>query len=85
MTEVWAVTLETGLRLLYAEQGDRAGPVFVLLPGPIDSWLSYEPVLERLPPSISGRRRVPIAGTATPTSRRSATEWRTSPPTSCPC
>ena len=52
MTEVSTVTLETGLTLSYAEQGDRRDPVLVLLPGPTDSWRSYEPVLERLPPSI---------------------------------
>jgi non-heme chloroperoxidase len=51
-TEVSAVTLESGLTLSYAEQGDRAGPPLVLLPGPTDSWRSYEEVLERLPPSI---------------------------------
>lgn len=52
MTEVSTVTLDTGLTLSYAEQGDRAGPVVVLLPGPTDSWRSYQPVFERLPPSI---------------------------------
>ena len=52
MREVSAVTLENGLTLSYAEQGDRAGPVLVLLPGPTDSWRSYEPVLERLPRSL---------------------------------
>lgn len=52
MAEVSTVTVEGGLTLSYAEQGDRAGPVIVLLPGPTDSWRSYEPVLEQLPPSI---------------------------------
>ena len=52
MTEVSAVRLTTGVTLSYAERGGRAGPALVLLPGPTDSWLSYEPVLERLPPSI---------------------------------
>lgn len=48
------MTVEGGLTLSYAALGlgDRAGPVLVLLPGPTDSWRSYEPVLERLPPSI---------------------------------
>ncbi len=46
------VTLSGGLTLSYAEQGDRSGPVLVLLPGPTDSWLSYEPVLEAISPSI---------------------------------
>ncbi len=36
----------------YAAQGDAAGPVLVLVPGPTDSWRSYGPVLERLPHSI---------------------------------
>lgn len=50
--EVSVVTLETGLQLSCAERGDPAGPALVLLPGPTDSWLSYEPVLESLPSSI---------------------------------
>lgn len=52
MREVSAVTLENGLTLSCAEQGDRAGPVLVLLPGPADSWRSYEPVLDRLSRSL---------------------------------
>lgn len=47
-----AVTLANGPALSYAEQGDRSGPTLVLLPGPTDSWLSYTPVLDRIPPSI---------------------------------
>jgi pimeloyl-ACP methyl ester carboxylesterase len=43
------VTLETGLNLSYAEQGSESGPVVLLLPGPTDSWRSYEPVLDHLP------------------------------------
>jgi non-heme chloroperoxidase len=35
-----------------AEQGDPSGPALVLLPGPTDSWRSYEPTLEALPLSI---------------------------------
>ena len=46
------VSLKTGLTQSYTEQGDRAGPVLVLLPGPTDSWRSYGSVLERLPESI---------------------------------
>ena len=46
------VTLGNGLTLSYATQGDASGPVLVLLPGPTDSWRSYEPVLARLPPSV---------------------------------
>ena len=46
------VTLGNGTTLSYATQGAGPGPVLVLLPGPTDSWRSYEPVLARLPPSI---------------------------------
>ena len=49
---VSTVTLDGGLHLSYAEQGDRSGPGLVLLPGPTDSWLSYEAVLHHLPLSI---------------------------------
>jgi non-heme chloroperoxidase len=44
--------LDSGLTLSYAEQGDRSRPALVLLPGPTDSWRSYEPVLAWLPSSI---------------------------------
>jgi pimeloyl-ACP methyl ester carboxylesterase len=43
------VTLDGGLTLSYADQGDESGPVLVLLPGPTDSWRSYAPVLDRMP------------------------------------
>jgi len=46
------VALDSGLTLSYVEQGDVAGPVLVLLPGPTDSWLSYLAVLDALPSSI---------------------------------
>jgi non-heme chloroperoxidase len=52
MVDPSTVTIDGGLTLSYAEQGDPSGPVLVLLPGPTDSWRSYEPVLERLPPWI---------------------------------
>lgn len=48
MTTVSTVTLPGGLTLSYAEQGDQSGPALVLLPGPTDSWRSYEPVPELL-------------------------------------
>jgi non-heme chloroperoxidase len=35
-----------------ASQGDDSGPTLVLLPGPTDSWRSYQTVLDRLPSSI---------------------------------
>lgn len=44
-----AVTLASGLTLSYADQGAAADPALVLLPGPTDSWRSYQPVLDRLP------------------------------------
>ena len=43
-------TLAGGLTLSYAEQG--AGPALVLLPGPTDSWRSYEPLMAHLPGSV---------------------------------
>jgi pimeloyl-ACP methyl ester carboxylesterase len=46
------VTLATGLTLAYAAKGDESAPVIVLLPGPTDSWRSYQPVLDRLSSSI---------------------------------
>ena len=49
---VSTATLESGWALSYAEQGDSSRPAVVLLPGPTDSWLSYEPVLARLPESV---------------------------------
>lgn len=48
-TVVSAVTLPDGLTLSYAEQGDHSGPALVLLPGPTDSWRSYDAVLEVIP------------------------------------
>jgi pimeloyl-ACP methyl ester carboxylesterase len=42
--------LAGGVTLSYAEQG--RGPALVLLPGPTDSWRSYEPLLARLPESV---------------------------------
>ncbi len=52
MSAVPTVTLGSGITLSYGAQGDELGPVVVFLPGPTDSWRSYEPVLEQLPPSI---------------------------------
>lgn len=56
-----AFMLETGLQPSYVERGDPTGPALVLLPGPTDSWISYEKVLESLPssiPAIAVSRRV---------------------------
>jgi pimeloyl-ACP methyl ester carboxylesterase len=46
------LTLASGLTLSYAERGDRSEPTVLLLPGPTDSWRSYEPVLDLLPGGI---------------------------------
>lgn len=45
-------TLDSGLTLSFAEQGEPSQHALVLLPGPTDSWRSYEPVLARLPSSV---------------------------------
>jgi non-heme chloroperoxidase len=50
--EVSTVTLRSGPTLSYVAQGDRSGHGLVLLPGPTDSWWSYQSVLERIPLSI---------------------------------
>jgi non-heme chloroperoxidase len=50
---VSSVNLQSGLTLSYAWQGNAQDDVaLVLLPGPTDSWRSYQPVLDRLPPSV---------------------------------
>lgn len=46
---VSSITLASGLRLSVARQGEADEPAVVLLPGPTDSWRSYEPVLDSLP------------------------------------
>lgn len=46
------VAVASGLSLEYAAQGDPSGPAVVLVPGPTDSWRSYRPVLDRLPPEL---------------------------------
>ncbi|MEY2421740.1 MAG: hypothetical protein QOI95_1807 [Acidimicrobiaceae bacterium] len=50
--EASSVTIDGGLTLSYLEQGDASELTLVLLPGPTDSWRSYQPTLERIPPSI---------------------------------
>lgn len=52
MTGASTHTLGSGLTLSFVEQGDRSGPALVLLPGPTDSWLSYKPILDLIPPAI---------------------------------
>jgi non-heme chloroperoxidase len=46
------VTLASGLALSYAGGGDERGPVVLLLPGPTDSWRSYQHLFDLLPPDI---------------------------------
>lgn len=46
------LTLASGLTLSYARQGDDVEPAVLLLPGPTDSWRSYQPVLDQLPRKI---------------------------------
>jgi len=46
------VTLASGLTLSCRDQGATSGPAALLLPGPTDSWRSYQPVLDLLPPEI---------------------------------
>ncbi len=46
------VGLASGLTLSYADEGDSSGPAVLMLPGPTDSWRSYQPVLDRLPHGI---------------------------------
>lgn len=46
------VTLASGLTLSCADQGEASGPAVLLLPGPTDSWRSYQPVLALLPRGV---------------------------------
>jgi pimeloyl-ACP methyl ester carboxylesterase len=43
------VILASGLTLAYTDQGDAPDPPLLLLPGPTDSWRSYEQLLHHLP------------------------------------
>jgi non-heme chloroperoxidase len=43
------VELDGGMALSYCERGSATGPAVVLLPGPTDSWRSYESVLRAIP------------------------------------
>lgn len=47
-----AATLSNGVRLPYAEHGDRDGVPVVLLHGITDSWRAFEPVLPHLPDTV---------------------------------
>ena len=52
MATASSVNLRSGLTLSYARQGNVRDVALVLLPGPTDSWRSYQPVLDRLPRSM---------------------------------
>jgi pimeloyl-ACP methyl ester carboxylesterase len=71
--DVATVTLASGPTLSYAVQGDPSGPALVLLPGPTDSWWSYGPVLEWLPPSI---RTIAVSQRGHGDSEKPATGYR---------
>lgn len=49
---VSTVTLRSGITLSYASRGELSESAVVLLPGPTDSWRSYEMVLARFPSSM---------------------------------
>src|SRR5438477_2861736 len=44
--------LASGLALSYADRGDGRGPVVLLLPGPTDSWRSFEHLFDLLPSGV---------------------------------
>lgn len=49
---VKSITLRTGVKLQYAEQGEATGIPMILLHGYTDSWRSFELVLPHLPKTI---------------------------------
>lgn len=49
---VSTVKINSNLSLSVASQGDDSGPTLVLLPGPTDSWRSYQMILDLIPTSI---------------------------------
>ena len=66
--------------LSYAEGGDPSGPAVLMLPGPTDSWRSYQPILGLLPPDV---RVIAVSqrGMVSPASPLRDTASRTLPPT----
>ena len=44
-----AVRLDSGLTISYRTQGTVSDPVVVCIPGPTDSWRSYQPILSAMP------------------------------------
>jgi pimeloyl-ACP methyl ester carboxylesterase len=49
LTAVSRITLASGLTLSYWSQGAAGDPTILFLPGPTDSWRSYEPILDAIP------------------------------------
>lgn len=47
-----SAAVDGGITLSYVEQGDLDGPAVVFLPGPTDSWRSYQPVLDCMPAQL---------------------------------
>lgn len=47
------VPLDHGVVLSCWSQGGTGAGTIVLLPGPTDSWRSYQPILDRVPPHVS--------------------------------
>ncbi len=48
------VGLASGLAISYVDEGHPYGPAVLMLPGPTDSWRSYQPIVSLLPLSIRG-------------------------------
>lgn len=46
------VSLSTGIRLHFAQQGDETGPPVILLHGYSDTWYSFSTILPRLSPGL---------------------------------
>ena len=51
-TEPRTVRVQSNLTLSYVDQGEHSASTVVLLPGPLDSWRCFEPVLDQLPPTL---------------------------------
>jgi non-heme chloroperoxidase len=46
------IVLANGIGLSFTQHGDPHGPAVVFLPGPTDSWRSYDAVLASMPPTL---------------------------------
>jgi non-heme chloroperoxidase len=72
--EASRVLLASGVALSYVATGAPSGRTVVLLPGPTDSWRSYEPALDHFPRSI---RAVAVSQRGHGDSDKPATGYRT--------